>query len=242
MTDAPVLVMHAAGLDARCADFLGIPGAIRVTLPGHGDRMPAKSDLTLEAMADEVAGWIHEPVHIVGLSMGAMVAQHVALTHPDRVRSLVLACTTARTPTHVLLDRAEATARSSVGEILAMTLPRWFTESFLALQPEPPGLTYARECLSNIDRDSFAAVWRALAGHDVLDRLAAITAPTTCLAGTHDVSTPPAELAAMAERLPRARLVEIDAPHMALLEVPEAFRAVVEDHLDWVRAEQSREG
>src|SRR5690606_20022314 len=115
--------------------------------------------------------------------------------------------------------------------------------SFLARKPEPPGLAYARECLSTIDRDSFAAVWRALAGHDALDRIAEITAPTTCLAGTHDVSTPPPELAAMAERLPKARLVEIDAPHMAPLEQPETFRAVVRDHLEWVRTEEkSRDG
>jgi 3-oxoadipate enol-lactonase len=234
MTGTPVLVLHAAGLDAVCGDLLGLEGTISVTLPGHGGRRRQRPGLTLCDMADEIAGWVRSPVDVVGLSLGGMVAQHLALAHPDRVRSLVLACTTAQTPTQVLLDRADATEVEATERMVATTLERWFTADFLSRTPEPELLTYARRCLEDIDPRSFADVWRAIAGHDVLDRLGEIPAPTTCLAGTHDVSTPPQELATLAERLPNARYVEIDAPHIALLEQPDEFRRIVRDHLAWV--------
>lgn len=234
MTATPVLVLHAAGLDAASGDLLGLEQAISVTLPGHGIRHRPRAGLTLSDMADEIAGWVRCPVDVVGLSMGGMVAQHLALDHPGLVRSLVLACTTARTPTQILLERADLTETEPKERTVATTLERWFTADFLSGTPEPETLAYARRRLEDIDAGSFADVWRAIAGHDVLDRLGEIDAPTTCLAGKHDVSTPPQELATLAERLPNARYVEIDAPHMAPLEQPDEFRRVVNEHLAWV--------
>jgi 3-oxoadipate enol-lactonase len=234
MTATPVLVLHAAGLDAVSGDLLGLEQAISVTLPGHGVRARQRPGMTLCDMADEIAGWVRSPVDVVGLSMGGMVAQHLALAHPELVRSLVLACTTARTPTQILMDRADATEAEPTDRMVATTLERWFTADFLSNTPEPEQLTYARQCLQDIDAGSFADVWRAIARHDVLDRLDEITVPTTCLAGKHDVSTPPRELTILAEHLPNARYVEIEAPHMAPLEQPDEFRRVVREHLDWV--------
>jgi 3-oxoadipate enol-lactonase len=235
VTGSALLVVHAAGLDVRQVDFLGVEGAFGATLSGHGRRRRPRPGLTLLDMADEIAGWVTEPVHVLGLSMGGMVAQHLALEYPDRVRSLVLACTTARTPTQILLERAAAWEVQSGEELVATTLERWFTAEFLARSPEPAPLAYARACLTEIDHAAFAEVWRAIAEHDVLGRLGEIDVPTTCVAGSHDVSTPPAELVALADGLPDARLVEMDAPHMAPLEQPERFREIVLDHLAWVR-------
>jgi pimeloyl-ACP methyl ester carboxylesterase len=239
VTRPSVLVLHAAGLDTRSVDFLGVEGAISPTLPGHGDRRRPRPGMSLLDMADEVAGWVTGPVDVVGLSMGGMVAMHLALEYPDRVRSLLLACTTARTPTEVLLERAAATEVASDDELVTTTLRRWFTADYLARTPEPAPLAYARNCLTRIDHAAYADVWRAIAGHDVLDRLGEIGVPTTCLAGTRDVSTPPAELEVLATGVPGARLVEIDAPHMAPLEQPEQFRRVVLEHLEWVRTRGS---
>jgi len=234
MTTASVLVLHAAGLDSACSDLLDLEHTISVTLPGHGRRHRQRPGMTLCDMADEVAGWVRSPVDVVGLSMGGMVAQHLALNHPDLVSSLVLACTTAQTPTQVLLERADACESEATDRMVATTLERWFTTDFLTATPEPGPLGYARRCLQEVDPGSFADVWRAIANHDVLDRLGEITVPTTCLAGKRDVSTPPQELVTLAEHLPNARYVEIDAPHMALLECPDGFRRAVRDHLAWV--------
>ncbi|WP_162606289.1 alpha/beta fold hydrolase [Jiangella asiatica] len=227
----PVLLLHSAGLDGRSARYLDLPATVLgPTLPGHGRRGRPRPDLSLADMVDEVAGWLPEPAHVVGLSMGGMVAQQLALAHPDLVRSLVLACTTAGTPTQVLLDRAAATEADPRAETIRTTMRRWFTAAALSGEPAEP-VAYARSCLETIDTTALAAVWRALAGHDVTDRLAEITVPTTCVAGRYDVSTPPDVVAALAAGLPDARLVQVDGPHLAMLEEPAAFRATVMEHL-----------
>ena len=231
-TTAPrVLVLHAAGLDRESARFVAVPGAYGVDLPGHGDN-PAPAT-TIEAMADEVAAGLDGPVDVVGLSLGGMVAQHLALRHPEKVRSLVLGCTTARPDREAMLDRARLTEEQSREDLVRTTLERWFTAEALA-RPETKPIRYARERLERIDRTRFADVWRAIAGHDVTETVGRITVPTTCIAGSGDVSTPPAVVRALHEAIPGSRYVEMLAPHMAYLEEPARFSELVLEHLRWV--------
>jgi 3-oxoadipate enol-lactonase len=91
-----------------------------------------------------------------------------------------------------------------------------------------------------MDPGALADTWRAIGSHHVLDRLAQITVPTTCIAGRVDASTPLEVMRDLAERLPKSRLVELDAPHMAFLENADEFAAAVRAHLAWVGEEPAR--
>lgn len=227
----PVLVLHSAGLDRESVRFLSVPGVHGVDLQGHGaNPSPAT---TVQAMADEVAAQIDAPVDIVGLSLGGMVAQHVALRHPHKVRSLLLGCTTAYPNREAMLDRALLTEQQGRDELVSTTLERWFSPEALGSSPEPEGVRYAKERLEQIDQARFAAVWRAIATHDVRDIVSSITAPTTCLAGSGDVSTPPEVVRALHRAIRGSRYVEMAAPHMAYLEDPRRFSQAVLEHLDW---------
>lgn len=228
------LFLHPVGLDANCVQWLDVPHVRAATLPGHGDRARARAGLRLEHMADEIAGWTDGPLDVVGASLGGMVALHLALNHPHRVRSLVLACTTAAGDPGVMSDRAAATeARGSLG-MLDETMTRWFTAATVKRNPLEAPVAYARERLAAMDAGALADTWRAIGAHDVRDRLGGITAPATCVAGLTDVSSPLPVMTALAEGLPHSRLVTMDAPHMAFLEKPEEFSAVVRAHLHWV--------
>jgi pimeloyl-ACP methyl ester carboxylesterase len=171
---------------------------------------------------------------VIGASLGGMVAMHLALNHPDRIRSLVLACTTPRGGPEVMNPRAEQTERLGSDGMLESTLTRWFTEDYLAGQPDAPALAYSRERLLGMDAGALADTWRAIGTHDVLDRLGEISAPVTCIAGRVDLSTPLDVMRDLAAKLPNSRLVELDAPHMAFLERPAEFAASVRAHLSWV--------
>jgi len=231
-TDASTLLfLHPVGLDRDCAAFLDLPPVRAVTFPGHGDRHRARPGLTLADMADEIAGHHTGLLDVVGASLGGMVAMHLALAHPGLVRSLVLACTTPRGDAQVMRARADATeARGSAG-MLDDTMTRWFTAEALERDPDAPPLAFARERLLAMDPGALADTWRAIAHHDVLERLGEIRVPVTCIAGRQDRSTPLPVMQDLAARLPDARLVEMDAPHMAFLERPREFAAAVREHL-----------
>ena len=161
---------------------------------------------------------------------------HLALRHPRKVASLALCFTTARVTPNTMLQRAELTERRGSAGMAQPTMERWFTPEALATEDGRPGLRYARERLRATPAGAIADAWRAIAGHDVLDRLHGIDVPTTCIAGLRDESTPLPAMQATAHGIPGAELVEVDEPHMGFLEEPEEFSAVLRAHLDRVRS------
>ncbi|MGE0842818.1 alpha/beta fold hydrolase [Pseudonocardia sp.] len=234
-----VLFLHPVGLDRDAARFLDLGadgGDVHaVTFPGHGDRRRARPGLTLADMADEIAGHARGPFDVVGASLGGMVAMHLALDHPGMVRSLVLACTTPDGAPDVMEARAAATEEHGSAGMLDDTMTRWFTADGLA--SGAPYLDHARERLLAMDPGALADTWRAIGAHHVLDRLGDITVPATCIAGRVDASTPLEAMSDLASRLPAARLVELDAPHMAFMENADEFAAAVRAHLEWVEGD-----
>jgi 3-oxoadipate enol-lactonase len=227
-----LLFLPPVGLDRNAIEHLDLPPMRAVTFPGHGERARARPGLTLADMADEIAGHHAGAFDVVGASLGGMVAMHLAVNHPDRVRSLVLACTTPKGDAEVMRARARETERLGSAGMLQDTLTRWFTPEFLARPGESAPLAYARRRLTETDAGALADTWRAIGAHDVSDRLAEIRVPVTCIAGRVDRSTPLPVMRELAATLPNARLVELDAPHMAFLERPDEFAAQVREHLE----------
>jgi pimeloyl-ACP methyl ester carboxylesterase len=234
-----IVYLHAIALDGDLWSVVAPPEALTPSLPGFGGTPPLPGPLTMAALADHVAGLVagagDGPADLVGISLGSMLAQQVAVRHPARVRSLVLACGGMRTDPAVSRQRAEDTRAGGMPATLDETLRRWFTPEALAA-PDHPGVAYARRTLLADDASVVADYWAAMAGHDLADELGAVAAPATCLGATGDVSVPVAAMRAVAERIPGARFEEIPGPHIAVLEEPAAFAAAVAEHLQRVDA------
>jgi pimeloyl-ACP methyl ester carboxylesterase len=232
-----LVLLPAIGLDSRCWDWTPIgeiAGAVKVEYPGFGSRPAVSRDYSLADLADEVAATVDGDLDVVGVSMGGMVAQHLALRHPDRVRSLLLACTTGAVNPQPVMERAHLAESGRMDELADATLHLWFTDRFLSTSPERSELAYAKHALRTADPPSFARGWRAVAGHRVLDRLEEIRVPVTCVAGERDVSTPPEVLETLHSRIAGSRFVICPGPHLLPLEAPGAFDEAVRDHLDRV--------
>jgi 3-oxoadipate enol-lactonase len=225
----PVVLLHPIGLDGRCWQWMGLDGAVAYDLLGHGGR-PRPATLTMADFADDVAANVSGTLDLVGLSMGGMVALHIALRYPGRVRSLVVACSSARADREVLQRRAEMVEQVGMGGVLDETLRRWFTPAALD-DPDHPGVRYARERLLADRAEDFAAAWRAMSQHDVLDHLGRIRVPVTAIAGEQDAASPIEALRAIAEGVANGRLVVLPGPHMLQLEEPGRLTEAIEAHL-----------
>jgi pimeloyl-ACP methyl ester carboxylesterase len=179
---------------------------------------------TLAARVVAQVGELPGRLHVVGHSFGGQVALDFALLAPQRVASLTLVCSrdTPFPPFAAVAARLRDGDPVDAGAALA----RWFTPA--ELDRGGPVVSYARRCLEQADRRSWAAALDAIAQYDRTDRTGSIQAPATLIAaGLDPVSTPEA-MSAMAARLPRATLrVLPGAAHMSPFTDPAALAQLI---------------
>lgn len=231
-----VVFLHAIALDRGMWRDVAVAGELTPDLPGHGIATPLDESVTFELLVEHVARLLDGPADFVGLSLGSMLAQHIAIDRPELVRSLVLACGGMYVPEEVALQRAEDTLRLGMAATIPSTLERWFSPEALA-EPDHPGVTYARRRLLDDDPKIVSAYWSAIARHDLRDRLHQITAPTTVIAATGDKAFPVGALRGLADAIPGARYVEITGPHILALENPIDLRSAIDEHLSRIVAQ-----
>ena len=179
---------------------------------------------TLEDYAEDVHTTMvalnFTPAAVVGFSFGGMLAQVLALNHPEDVSALAIsACASTLTdeahgswPTGVRLPNEKG-----MSAVADATLARWFSGSFRERGGDGPG----RKRLLETYPRRWAEAWRAMSAIHTAPRLGEIAVPTLCLAGDADISAPPDTIRAIASRISGSRLEIIqEAPHMLFLEYP----------------------
>ena len=190
-----------------------------------------------------------ERAHVVGVSMGGMIAQELALRHPERVRGLVLACTYPEPDEEIRLGRANSIAQlgGSVGaDGVATARPRRHRSHDdlpdLAAEGVQPGLLHEPAADADAALRRRAAVGLQHRGHHGAgggrdepqrDRsLHHITAPTLVITGDADLLIPPANSDIIASEIPGAKLVKIPGgTHGFNFETPDIFNRTILDFL-----------
>jgi len=241
---------HALGCDLRMWDSLAAHlvaqggRVLRYDQRGHGRSDTPPGPYQLAELAADAARLIDElalgPVIWIGLSMGGMVGQELALRHPGRVKALVLANTSAGYPTEARAgwtQRMAAIEQGGLEAIVDGALQRWFHAGFHAEQPATVALWRSR--VLQCRPAGYIACCAAIRDLDTTERLPAIHQPTLVIAGALDIGTPPAMAAEIAAGIPGARLVVLQgASHLSVLEQPAAFAACLDAWLaELVRAE-----
>ena len=234
---APVVVMiNALGADLSMWDAQ-MPAltehfrVLRYDQLGHGASEVREGPYSIRMLGEDLVSLMDsldiQRAHIVGISLGGMIAMWLAIHHPERVDHLVAMCTAPSfgnaSGWH---ERAAMARRHGLTEIADAAAGRWLTSGFAAAHPD-----IRRRLVDMVQRtpvEGYAGCCEAIAGTDLSDELERITAPTLTMAAEFDAGSPPATLQKIADSIAGARSVVIrHAAHLANIGQPDAVNAAL---------------
>jgi (E)-2-((N-methylformamido)methylene)succinate hydrolase len=236
-----VVLIHGVGADKESWDEI-VPRlarrftVARLDLRGHGasSRMAecAMSDFVadVDGLADAVG---FAAFHLVGFSLGGLIAQHYALSNPGRVNRLALISTVAQRTEQErarMIERTGVLARDGIAAVTSAAQDRWFTPAFLAAHPDR--VNRRLQQLQANDHKSYTAAYRVFAEADAGIDIGAIRAPTLVVTGEHDQGSSP-RMARLLHQSIRGSRLEIlpELRHSVLMEAPDLIAGLLDDFL-----------
>jgi 3-oxoadipate enol-lactonase len=243
---APVVIMsHSLATDLSMWDptIAALTGKFRVLrydTRGHGGTDAPTGAYTLDQLADDAkallaALGISNP-HWVGLSMGGMIGQTLALKAPNLFASLSLCDTSSRIPAEakpLWQERIKTAESQGMEPLVESTLSRWFTEPFRKSRKDV--VDKVAKMIRATPPAGYAGCCHAISALDLTDRISAIKTPTIAIVGEDDPGTPVAAHKVIHEKIAGSRLEIIpQAAHLANMEQPEAFNRALSSFLNTV--------
>lgn len=207
---------------------------LRYDTRGHGRSSVPPGDYSVAQLGDDVIALLDavgaEQAHFCGLSMGGMTGIWLGVHRPERLDRLVLCNTAAKIGTPDTWNpRIALVRKDGMAPIAQTVLDRWFTPDFQRYAPSQVNIV--REMLLQSAPEGYAANCAAVRDMDQRADLQRIATPTLVIAGTHDTSTPPQEGKAVADGIPGARYLELNAAHLSNWEQAHSFTNAVIDFL-----------
>lgn len=211
---------------------------VRYDARGHGRSDAPENGYTIETLGKDVLAVLDAleipRAVICGVSLGGLTAMWLAIHAPDRVSGLVLANTAANFPPETMWRDRAATARSSgVTSFVQPSIERWVTPEYRGAHEQRVAELAAM--IIGTSPAGYAGCCEVLAVTNLLPELPRVSCPVRVIAGRHDPSTPPVRAAEIADAIPQADLVTIDAAHISCVEAPDAFAESVRDFLTLIK-------
>ena len=234
-----VVLAHALGCDLTMWDEVAHQlskgfTVLRYDQRGHGRSPVVPGPCTIEDLAEDAAHLIEREtrgeVHFVGLSLGGMVAQQIAVRHPELVTSIVVANSSSHYDDSfrgMWRSRIRAALESGMPAVAEIAMPRWFTPAWRESIAGARRIVQLRAVLEAMDARAYAACAEAVSGIDFFATNPLIACPTLVIAGTQDEATPIAMSRAICNAISGAELATLDAAHLSAVERPEEFAALV---------------
>ena len=196
---------------------------------------------TVKLFADDTAGLMDalgiSRAHIIGVSMGGMIAQELVLNYQEKVEKLVLYSTNCGgtksvLPSPEVLEMLTADRSAlSPEEIARMSIPLIFTEDFIKKNPDFIELSIQQGLKAPISNEAFTRQLNAIMEFDTYERLSQIKVPTLVLQGKRDVLVPPENGSILAKAIPNAKLVYFENSAHGLTEEMEKVLRTLLDFL-----------
>jgi pimeloyl-ACP methyl ester carboxylesterase len=203
---------------------------------GAGQTDAPDHPYTTRMMADDACGLLDalaiDRAHVIGVSMGGMIAQELALTHPHRVRSLHLGCTLARPDASIqtLIAGWREIRRRVDREVSLRALGPWLFAARTYIERPEFVEMIVQNALAHPHPQTLTGYVRqgdAVATHDTLDRLGALRCPTLVSVADEDILIPPRFSRQLADRIPGATFQTLPgAGHVYFWELPDHFNTL----------------
>jgi 3-oxoadipate enol-lactonase len=224
-----VLIHEMGGTLDSWDRTLGVLGngrrIVRYDTRGAGLSEKIRQPVTWDAMAADLTALldalhISGPVALAGIAVGAAIAMHFAVKHPDRAAALVLhgpAPGVGADRRQATLDRAAAVEQGGMRGVVETSLSMSYPP---VVRHDPAVFEAFRARWLGNDPASFAAINRMLATESIEHELAQVKCPTLLTAGRHDPLRPPAVIEPMARQIPGAAFLELNTGHFASVQTP----------------------
>ncbi len=233
--DGPVVMLsHSLGSNLRMWDpqmavLEATHRVLRYDTRGHGASDVPDGAYTLDELVSDAVALMDalgiQKAGFVGLSMGGMIGQGVALQHADRLERLGLCDTSAFMPPEaqpIVQERIDTARKEGLAGLADSTLARWFTPSYL--KNKGPGVEMIRSIFLTSPLAGYIGCTEAIRRLNYIDALSRIRIPTLVMVGADDPGTPVAAARAIHERIPGSRLEVIpSASHLSNIEQAEVF-------------------
>ncbi|MEE1656556.1 3-oxoadipate enol-lactonase [Microvirga sp. CF3062] len=241
LSESPVLVfINSLGSDLRIWQEV-VPAfterfwVILYDKRGHGLSDAPPAPYSIDDHTDDLLALLDHlgivKASFVGLSVGGMIAQRMAVRVSERVQSMTLCCTAAKIGTAELwADRISAVETGGIEPIADNVLQRWFTPQFH--QARRDDLAGWRNMLVRTPTHGYAGTCAAIRDADLRPDAGRIAVPTLCVAGDQDGSTPADVVKGTADLIPNAQFALIGgAGHIPCVERPAELSGLIKQHL-----------
>lgn len=211
---------------------------VRYDTRGHGKSAVTQAPYSVELLADDLAGLIEAlelgPAHVVGLSLGGMTAQVLAMRRPELAASLCLVATTCRPPFGTQAAwgaRAEEVRRTGdYRDVEGPMIERWLTRRFR--RADPAGTALVREMIRTTPVEGYVGACMAIGGLDACGKLARYSGPVCVIAGEEDPGTTVEDAQLIVAGIAQAELhVMPHARHLLNWDAREVFTPLL---LEWL--------
>ncbi|HEU4625937.1 MAG TPA: 3-oxoadipate enol-lactonase [Steroidobacteraceae bacterium] len=234
---APVLLLlHALGVSSEMWDeqmkaLARHYEVIRFDMRGHGkSTIGGPPEASIELLASDALAVMDAcgigRAHLCGLSLGGMVAMHIAARSPERALKVTLCNTTPYMPPRETWEaRIQTALAQGMEPLIEGILGRWFTAAYRQAHPEK--VDKIRSLLRQASPAGFAACCAAIRDMDERESIRRISAETLVIGGSKDIGTTPAQAQLIASSIDGARLVILEAAHLSNIECGEEFTAAL---------------
>ena len=229
-TGAPVVFAHALGVDLSVWDpvIARLPAGlrlIRMDMRGHGQSQVPPAPYSMGTLVRDAEALLdHLNIRncvFVGLSIGGMIAQGLAVKRLDQIRALVLSNTAAKIgQPKAWQDRIALVDSKGTDAVIEATLEKWFARKFRA----QTDLTPWRDLIGVTNAQGYVGCCAAIAGTDFYTPTSGLRLPVLGIAGSEDGSTPPDLVRETVDLVPGSKFQLIRrAGHLPFVEQPEAY-------------------